>query len=512
MVKTSLSSIIMAFFAVLLPAACHLPHATAATRSKMRRHALVRRLCSTSPGVHRPRVPNVVPAVDMNDFHYHLPHENIAIYPASPRGNSRLLVVQKHLKGLSVGDSMFGSLAEHLPANAHLVFNESRVFEARVSAVESPPVVASSSSSSSSSATKPFEVLFLNPEAPTSDPSAALAAPFHGQTWRCMVRKHYTAPGAVLHFVARIGTRTLDVRAEVVKIHSEWVEEDEENGVEADVLLTSTDAHRVATPLADVLAACGEIPIPPYLNRAAEADDAHAYQNVFSSPEAAGSVAAPTAGLHFTQPLLAQLRGGGVRCSTLVLHVSAATFRPVVARYIAAHDMHAERFEVSRQQLEDVVASLEAGRAITPVGTTSCRLLESLYWLGVKRLRQGASAAPSASPFLSLLQWEAYELGADSGALPYPPATAFRRLLQDASAPAAAGKLFGATSLCIVPGYRFAVAKALVTNFHQPDSTLLLLVAAFLDDPKGRRLKDVYGHAIRERYRFLSYGDACLFS
>ena len=331
-----------------------------------------------------------------------------------------------------------------------------------------------------------------------------------------MVRKQYTEPGSALQFTARTGAGSVVVHVEIVKIYSEWVEEDEENGVEADVRLTSMDVF-ANMPLTDVLAACGEIPIPPYLNRAADADDAHAYQNVFASAQASGSVAAPTAGLHFTEPLLAQLHGGGVRSSTLVLHVSAATFRPVTARYIAAHDMHAERFEVSRQQLADVAASLEAGRAVTPVGTTSCRLLESLYWLGVKRLRDGAPSAVSAldngtPPFLSLSQWEAYELGAASGALPCRPVDAFRRLLQDASAPASTGKLFGATSLCIVPGYRFAVAKALLTNFHQPDSTLLLLVAAFLEDPKGKRLKYVYGHAVREQYRFLSYGDACLFS
>lgn len=414
---------------------------------------------------------------------------------------------------MSMSDSGFGDLHRHLPSNAHLVFNESRVFSARVFAT-------------ATGSTTLTEILFLSAEAPSQDPAVALLSPLAGQVWRCMIRKHYNTAGSYLHFtVPGSVSDDITIRAEVVKIHSEWEEEEEENGVEADVRLMIESSERVLPTtsliLSDVLTRCGEVPLPPYLNRETEKEDAQAYQNVFASTDAAGSVAAPTAGLHFTQPLLQQLRDRGVKGSTLVLHVSAATFRPVTAKCISDHNMHAERFEIRKHQLVDLIESLKQGKVIIPVGTTSCRLLESLYWLGVKEWKAAQGDHEATGPAtvkgtpegpllsLSLAQWEAYHLGASS-TLPCSPIDSYTQLLHRIDR-SGTDKLFGYTSLCIVPGYNFSVASALVTNFHQPDSTLLLLVAAFLHDHSGRRLLDVYNHAIKQDYKFLSYGDACLF-
>lgn len=243
----------------------------------------------------------------------------------------------------------------------------------------------------------------------------------------------------------------------------------------------------------EVLHLAGQLPLPPYLRRSPEADDAGRYQTVYAARE--GSVAAPTAGLHFTEELLRGLEAGGIRNSFVTLHVGAGTFLPVKAERMEAHPMHGEFAEVGRGLLD----RLREGRGpIVAVGTTSLRTLESLYWLG-RRLLATPTLAPAA---LDIGQWEPY--GHDETDLP---------TLSDALA-AVAGwmdahgrtDLVFRTQLLIAPGYRFRVAEGLVTNFHQPRSTLLLLIAAWM----GGAWKDMYQHALDHGYRFLSYGDGCL--
>ena len=279
----------------------------------------------------------------------------------------------------------------------------------------------------------------------------------------------------------------------------------------------------------NVFLGAGEVPLPPYMRRTAEPSDVEAYQTIYASDQCVGSVAAPTAGLHFSPEVLSALAANGISQTRVALHVSAGTFRPVTAARIADHVMHSERFEVSATALQEIIAASEAGRPIVAVGTTSCRTLESLYWLGVRALQQEATRLPSSGesgccdvpgtdPTAAtgsatserndtLEQFEAYELAAAaaSGARgPYPAAAALQALLRNRS-PAAS--VLGATKLCIAPGYTFGLVTHLVTNFHQPDSTLLLLVSAALGSTHA--LLNAYAHAVRAEYRFLSFGDAC---
>jgi len=252
----------------------------------------------------------------------------------------------------------------------------------------------------------------------------------------------------------------------------------------------------------------GETPLPPYLRRAATREDATTYQTVYSNTALAGSVAAPTAGLHFTPEVLDALHGLGVTSSKLALHVGAGTFKPVNAATLGAHEMHSETFSIEHDAVSKIAATLASGKPLIPVGTTSARVLESLYWLGAT-LPATLPAARTAQPASTatevhlghLAQWAAYKHGLP---LPVAPAISFGRLLERSEG----RRLSGSTSLCIAPGYPFAVCDGIVTNFHQPDSSLMLLVAALLGG--AEHTHSLYAHALRERYRFLSYGDSSL--
>lgn len=429
-----------------------------------------------------------IPPIRMADYNYILPDEKIARRPAHPRGSSKLLVAHhpsnspaeseitpalsedrnKSDTALSEGelmDSSFGNLWQHLPRRAHLVFNESLVFSARVFTQPYHGIIndtvhtsrikqqrqqlmpESVSVTAAVSPHHPIEILFLSPEQPSADPSLSLRSPVHGQTWRCMVRKNFTEPGAVLQFVtpftatqrnsgegeaaAGMESSCVNFLARVVHIHGPWLEDDEDDGIEASVTLIdprhTTQTHsaqassesefqpQIPLSLLALLTSCGEIPIPPYLRRECEDADTESYQNVFASALTAGSVAAPTAGLHFTAPLIEQLYDIGMSSSTLALHVSAATFKPVTAAMVGDHQMHKEQFELNVSQLVAVTAALKEGRPIVPVGTTSTRLLETLYWLGVKELNSQGKGSLSRQELLELEQWEAYELLASNG-------------------------------------------------------------------------------------------------
>ena len=448
-----------------------------------------------------------VPQSRLSDFWYDLPQARIATEPASPRGSSRLLVALpepgakitalaqhtrravRKLAGPTAAveglmDAKFGDLVDLLPPDAHLVFNESRVFAARLF-VQRP----------GEGGGAPIEVMFLSPEGSSSDPTAALSGFAAGQLWRCMVRCADAVEGSTWPVMG-----DSRIRLRVREVFSAWEEEGEEDGVEAAVEICVDGAEqRRALEIFDEL---GHIPLPPYMERDARPEDVELYQTVYAKEEKVGSVAAPTAGLHFTDELLAGLDAAGVRRSSVALHVSAGTFRPVVVDTIDDHDMHAETFSASAEDLAQIVASLEGGRPIVPVGTTSSRCLESLYWLGVKELR--APGPPAGHRRLA--QWEPYALAAEAREGLPPAEEALRALLAAAEA-SESGGVTGSTSLCIAPGYAFKLCDGLVTNFHQPDSTLMLLVGALAGGTD--QLRRIYGHALDGPYRFLSYGDAC---
>lgn len=463
------------------------------------------------------------PAIATSDFKYDLPEELIAQEAAEPRDAARLLVALPQDGAL---DTSFSQLPSLLPPRAHLVLNESAVFSARLRA--KPEAGADTADAA--------EVMLLGPEPADHDASTALLLPAAGQVWRAMVRMPLTTAGQRLLLVGGAdgaqpsSSSSGGVILRVDEIFGEWNEEGEGDGVEAAVRFEEVGASEaVDSSLAALFDAYGETPLPPYIRRAANECDRERYQAVFAAAERAGSVAAPTAGLHFTRRLLAQLDAKGVRTSRLALHVGAGTFKPVVAPTLDAHTMHSERFCVPAETLEEIAASCREGAPIVPVGTTSTRVLESIYWLGLPLVRDGedssrsvpsagadAAAAPGAAMELGHLdQWAGVRSGGasidggatvDGGALP-PTAEVLEALAASARS-GGFSAVGGTTSLCIAPGYGFRVADALVTNFHAPDSTLMCLVSAMLGGTE--RIHEVYRHAVAERYRFLSYGDACL--
>lgn len=480
-------------------------------------------------------------------FRYHLPPELIAIHPVEPRSASRLLVhlprlpaapqLARHVErachalpatpgaagsvlpsGGRVFDLGFAQLPDVLPAHAHLVFNHSQVFAARLHAA-----LPRAASKAAGGGKESVEVLLLSPLSP-ADPSAALASPPDGQLWRVMVRAPLQAAGDNLEVTPQVtpqvtppadgapaGGGAAGLRLAVEEILAPWVESGETDGVEAAVRLSTPDPHGSKPldgprPLGSLLEGLGQTPLPPYLGRDATAADSTRYQTVYAEPSQAGSVAAPTAGLHFTPQLLARLDAAGVRSSRLALHVGAGTFKPVSAPTLGGHAMHEERFAVSSHALAALATSAAEGRPLVPVGTTSARVLESLYWMALRDHppaggppRRGLEQRPPCGDLGHLSQWEAY------AATPHlSRAQALAAL--SARAAASGGGLHGTTSLCVSPGYRFALCDGLVTNFHAPDSTLMCLVAALMGGAPNAA--EVYAHAVAARYRFLSYGDS----
>lgn len=418
---------------------------------------------------------------EMAAVRYQLPAARIATAPASPRGSSRLLQVQP---GRRLRDGWFAELPELLPAGATLVMNNSRVVPGRLFGRIDPG--------------ESVELMLLYPE--RSLPHRALAEPWPRQQWRAMLR---CQPAAGTQIRLADG-----VAAEVVSVHGRWDEPGEPAGTEVTVRIT--EAPGEPTPggesLAALLVRIGTIPIPPYLGREANDDDPEDYQTVYASEHRNGSVAAPTAGLHFTPELLDRLRQDGVQTCHLALHVSAGTFKPVEADCVSSHQMHRESFSVDVSELSRIAESHEQGRPVMAVGTTSIRVSESLYWLGVREL------VGQQQP-LELGQWEHVAIRKQLNEIP-SVRQSYEALADRASED---GLVSGSTSLCCVPGYEFMVCTGgLITNFHQPDSTLMLLVAGYLGSPKRpddgvQAVRAVYKHALEGEYSFLSYGDACLF-
>lgn len=258
--------------------------------------------------------------------------------------------------------------------------------------------------------------------------------------------------------------------------------------------------HSGAT-IEQFLEECGTVPIPPYLHRAAEDSDKDAYNNAYANN--AGSVAAPTAGLHFTDKVLEKI--GSMNCSYLSLHVGAGTFKPVMVKDARDHKMHSETFSVPVAELKNIIAALKEGKPLISVGTTSTRTLESLYWCGVKCLRGLSDGKEILN--LGQLEWVPLQVGEFKH---ISRVAAFEALIENKSE---TDVLHGETSLMICPPqYSFKVVDHLVTNFHAPDSTLMLLVSAFLKDNEGNKVSKIYEDAQASGYRFLSYGDVCMFS
>ena len=400
--------------------------------------------------------------LSIKDFQYELPEEKIAKFPLTERDASRLLIFKEG----TIREDVYRQLPDHLPENALLVFNNSKVIEARILFKKPSGGV--------------IEIFALEPAASYKDVSEAMQA--KGEVyWKCLIGgaskwKH----GQVLKKEISDQQGTYVLEAAITE------------------RLTGSFVIRFRWQPADlpfyvVLQKAGLIPLPPYLKRETTPSDTERYQTIFASRE--GSVAAPTAALHFTTSLLDALKAKGISLSHVTLHVGAGTFMPVKAPFMKDHLMHAEFIEVD----PDFLTTL-AGRTgnIFPVGTTSLRTIESLYWMGVK-CRRNPDIDYEA---LMIKQWEVY------GDLEAQGVKTSESLEALASWMKTNGleRLVIRTQILIAPGYRFKLTTGLITNFHQPQSTLLLLVAALT----GENWRRIYDYALKNDFRFLSYGDGCL--
>jgi S-adenosylmethionine:tRNA ribosyltransferase-isomerase len=396
--------------------------------------------------------------IRIDEYNYDLPEERIARYPLPERDGSKLLLYD----GEKVTSDIFRNISRHLPESTHLVLNNTRVISARLLfRKESGALV---------------EILCLEPLLPYSyELTFSSSGPVE---WKCMIGNLKKWKSGVLSMKFRAGGKEYTLNAE--RICSEG---------EAWRIRFSWNNKRLV--FSDVIEASGHIPLPPYINREDEADDRLRYQTVYSETE--GSVAAPTAGLHFTGELLGSLSDRGISHSEITLHVGAGTFQPVRTPGIAGHIMHCERFSVKKDTIDKL---LEKHGKIIAVGTTSVRTLESLYWLGVKIL----SGKPSGDCQNTVGQWEPYLKDIDITVRESLSA------LKQNLAGKGISELEASTSMIIVPGYRFRMIEGMITNFHQPGSTLLLLVSAWT----GNDWKRIYRYALDNEFRFLSYGDSSL--
>ena len=396
--------------------------------------------------------------IRISDYNYPLPDERIAKFPKQQRDESKLLVYDRG----QIGESVFSQLSSYLPGGALMVFNNTRVIQARLHFHKSSGAL--------------IEVFLLEPALPADYEQMFQTS--DSCRWLCLV-------GNLKKWKEGELCRPIEVRGRSVTLSATRLSE---QGT-SQLVEFRWDG---SASFADILDAAGELPIPPYLNRATQESDMTTYQTVYSKIK--GSVAAPTAGLHFTTRVLADLDAHGIEREELTLHVGAGTFRPVKSLCIGDHPMHTEYIAVRRHTIERLLA--HDCRAIA-VGTTSVRTLESLYWMGLKVL--GDANVSEAD--LHVGQWEPYAQR-PSAASPMQALQALRdwMLQRDLST------LHSSTQIIIAPGYDYKIVKMLVTNFHQPQSTLLLLVSAFV----GSDWRRIYDYALSHDFRFLSYGDSSL--
>lgn len=399
--------------------------------------------------------------IRISEFNYPLPDERIAKFPLPVRDQSKLLLYRHG----EVTEDIFTSLPDYLPANSLIIFNNTKVIQARLHFHKETGAL--------------IEVFCLEPIQP-NDYALNFQQTEHA-AWLCMIGNLKKWKEGALKREITVKGKPLTLTAERGACHgtSHWVD------------------FRWNNPeitFADILEVFGELPIPPYLNRETQESDKETYQTVYSKIK--GSVAAPTAGLHFTPRVLDALREKGVALEELTLHVGAGTFKPVKSEEIEGHEMHTEYISVNRSTLEKLVA--HEGKAIA-VGTTSVRTLESLYHIGVTLLHN-----PNATEEdLHVKQWQPYETALETAATPAIDALQAIIAYLDRHH---METLHSSTQIIIAPGYEYRIVKAMVTNFHQPQSTLLLLVSAFLHGD----WRKIYDYALAHDFRFLSYGDSSL--
>lgn len=398
----------------------------------------------------------MIPVIDIKDYNYNLPEERIAKYPLSERDSSKLLIY----KDGDVSHKCFRDLPKMLPECALMVFNDTKVVPARLHFQRETGAH--------------IEIFCLEPVFPEEYVSNFAAT--SSCRWKCIVGNVKRWKSDTLHIYNPDNDETVSA----MDLMADLIERDGETSI---VEFSWVNGEEFST----VLEVCGSIPIPPYLNRSTEDIDLERYQTTYARFR--GSVAAPTAGLHFTKETMDSIKAKGIDTQTVCLHVGAGTFLPVKSDNVAEHTMHREPFVVTLAFLEKLRSC--SGKVIA-VGTTSVRTLESLYYIGVHCIENGTPE--------DVNQWMPYERDYQ-----YTLAEALDAII-DYLKTNSLDSLTAGTRIIIVPGYKFRVVNILVTNFHQPQSTLLLLISAFVNGDWHK----IYDYALENDFRFLSYGDSSL--
>lgn len=397
--------------------------------------------------------------IHIKEYNYELPENRIAKYPLKERDQSKLLVYRNG----NIEDSSFTSLPDYLPTDSLIVFNNTRVIQARMIFRKDTGAT--------------IEIFCLEPHSPHD--YNLIFQSTEKCSWLCMIGNlKKWKEGVILSRNITIGDCTFTLNATRVEMQ----------GTSHLVEFTWNETNFT---FADILDNIGELPIPPYLKRDTEEEDKETYQTLYSKIK--GSVAAPTAGLHFTESVFDKLRDKGIQLDEVTLHVGTGTFKPVKSETIDAHEMHSEFISVRKELIENL---LNHKGKIVAVGTTSVRTLESLYQIG-----SALGLTPDLKE-LSVSQWQPYERSGESD---ISKEQSLKNILEYLNRNKL-DRLLANTQIMIVPGYEFKIVDAIVTNFHQPQSTLLLLVSAFVEG----NWKSIYSHALSHGYRFLSYGDSSL--
>lgn len=395
--------------------------------------------------------------INIADYTYELPEERIAKFPLPERDNSNLLVCRKG----KIGSDVFKNISDYLERGSLLVFNNSRVIPARM-------IFHKESGAR-------IEIFLLEPLEPSdyqqifSHPSPVL--------WKCLVGNLKKWKQGQLKKIIKTEAGEVELCTELIENHGSWQS-------------IKFSWNNTQVRFIDLVYQAGATPIPPYLNREPIESDKEWYQTVYSRYE--GSVAAPTAGLHFTHDVIKQLAGKSINMQEITLHVGAGTFQPVKSTNMADHPMHTEHFVITTGLIK---ALIENKNPLVAVGTTTVRTLESIYWLGANII----SGEIGANDVLHVEQWDGYQ-EANAGKVEVLSTIAGWMKSKGVES------VNASTSMMIVPGYKFRFIDRLITNFHQPRSTLLLLIAAFI----GEKWKDVYSYALKNNFRFLSYGDSSI--
>jgi S-adenosylmethionine:tRNA ribosyltransferase-isomerase len=404
-----------------------------------------------------------IPRIELEKYYYNLPNEKIAQFPLEERDQSKLLVYSS--KEDTIEHTTFSEIANYLPENSVLIRNTTKVVPARIYLQKETGGV--------------VEVFIVNPHLFMNEQS--------GCTVDCLLRGKNLQIDTVLSGTFSEGTHQIELQATIVK---------KSDSVQT-ILLNWTPEQKT---LSEIIWAIGSMPLPPYMKRETIEEDTERYQTVYAKEE--GSIAAPTAGLHVTEAVLHSIAQKNIPILDVMLHVGLGTFKPVEAKTIDEHSMHSESLVISKLCIENLLKFLHSDKQIVCLGTTSVRTIESLYWFGVRLILNDDDCSNTTT--FSVQQWDPYRLSQKQESLP----TAIESLSEILNwmNKYSLESVSGVTTLIIIPGYDWKIVNGIITNYHQPGSTLLLLIASFL----GKNWEKVYKSALNESYRFLSYGDSSL--